>query len=269
MAKLKAAVLQLPSIGMSSTRLYRYVRQAHKESVKLLLLGEYLLNPFFHELKTLSISMIKEQSDHQMKLLRELAKTHAMTIVASIIIVKKREPYKMIVKVSPSSVSYYEQQILLDYKHWDEKSFFANKIGPLLTPPVFKVDGVRCAIIAGFELHFDQFFTMLENKNVDLILVPSVSTFDSNQRWQELVKMRAFTHNSYILRANRIGEYSDNKHQWKFYGDSLFCNPDGMIEDSLGNTEELMIVEIDHKEVVYARKSWGFKDALKLRRESI
>ncbi len=263
---LKAAVLQLPSIGMSSTRLYRYVRQAHKSGVKLLVLGEYLLNPFFHELRTLSISMIKEQSDHQMKLLRELAKTHEMTIVASIIIVKKKQPYKMIVRVSAQSVSYYQQQILLNYKHWNEESFYANEIKELLPPPVFKIEGIRCAILAGFELHFDTFFTMLESKNIDMIIVPSVSTFDSNQRWQELIKMRSFTNNCYILRANRIGEYQDGDFEWKFYGDSLFSSPNGEIEAFLRNTEELMIVEVDHKKVLEAKKSWGFKEAIKKRR---
>ncbi|MEA3523443.1 MAG: carbon-nitrogen hydrolase family protein [Campylobacterota bacterium] len=263
---LRAAILQLPSIGMSSTRLYRYVRQAHKEGVKLLVLGEYLLNPFFHELRTLSIAMIKEQSEHQMKLLRELAKTHDMTIVAAIVIVKKREPYKMIVKVSPHSISYYEQQILLNYKHWDEEQFYANEKKALFTPPVFKIDGVRCAIMAGFELHFDALFALLENKNIDCLIVPSISTFESHQRWQELVKMRSFTHNYYILRANRIGEYQEGKHQWKFYGDSLCTSPEGIIQSHLGNTEELMIVDIDHKEVLQARKSWGFKDAMKVRK---
>jgi predicted amidohydrolase len=266
---LKAAVLQLPSIGMSSTRLYRYVRQAHKSGVKLLVLGEYLLNPFFHELRTLSIGMIKEQSEHQMNLLRELAKTHDMIIVASIIVVKKKQPYKMIAKVSPQSVSYYQQQILLNYKHWNEENFFANEVKELLSPSVFKIDGIRCAIMAGFELHFDSFFTMLESKNIDLLIVPSVSTFESNQRWQELIKMRSFTNNFYILRANRIGEYQDGEYQWKFYGDSIFSSPDGIIESHLGNTEELMIVEVDHKKVLEAKKSWGFKDALKKRRHKI
>jgi len=264
-AKLKAAVLQLPSIGMSSTRLYRYVRQAHKEGVKLLVLGEYLLNPFFHELQTLSIGMIKEQSEHQMKLLRELAQTHDMSIVAAIVTVKKKEPYKMIVKVSPSSVSYYEQQILIAYKHWNEADFFANKVQRLRTPPVFKIEGIRCAIMAGFELHFDAFFEMLDNRNIDLLIVPSVSTFDSNERWQELLKMRSFTHNIYILRANRIGEYLEGEYQWKFYGDSILTSPEGNIESHLGNAEELMIAEINHKKVLEARKSWGFKDAVKVR----
>ncbi len=265
MATIKAAVLQLPNIGMSSTRLYRYVRQAHKEGVKILLLGEYLLNPFFHELKSLSLSMIKEQSEHQLAMLKELSQTHDMVIVASLVAVKKRAPYKMIVKVAPNSVSYYEQQLLINYAHWNEAAYFANVHEALKTPPVFSVDGIKCAIMAGFELHFDALFTMLEQKKIDLLLVPSVSTFESHRRWQELIKTRAFTHNIYILRANRIGEYHEGEHVWKFYGDSILCDPNGMLVSRLGNTEELMVVDIEHQEVVEARKGWGFRDAMRQR----
>ncbi len=262
MPKLRAAALQLPSIGMSSTRLYRYVRQAHKSGVRLLLLGEYLLNPFFHELRTLSLGMIKEQSEHQLSVLKELSQTHDMTIVASLVVVRKRRPYKMIVKVSPASISYYEQQLLINYPHWNEADFFANERNVLKEPLVFSVDGVRCAVMGGFELHFDSLFGMLDSKNIDLLVVPSVSTFESNQRWQQLIAMRAFTHHCYILRANRIGDYQEGAHQWRFYGDSLCVSPEGGVIAHLGNTEELMIVDIDHKEVVAARRGWGFKESL-------
>ena len=85
-----AAVLQLNSQGMSSTKLYNNIRIASKKGVKLLLLGEYVLNPFFKELQSMSKSMIKEQATHQIKMLKELSTTYSMTIVAPLIIVKKK-----------------------------------------------------------------------------------------------------------------------------------------------------------------------------------
>jgi nitrilase len=268
-AAIKAAVLQQPNIGMSSTRLYRYVRQAHKEGVRVLLLGEYLLNPFFHELKSLSLSMIREQSEHQLSMLKELSQTYDMVIVAPLVMVRKKAPYKVIIKVAPNSVHYYDQQVLINYSHWNEAAYFANETEKLKAPPVFMVDGIRCALMAGFELHFDALFEFLDEKKIDLLLVPSVSTFESHQRWQELIKMRAFTHNTYILRANRIGEYHEGKYAWKFYGDSLFCDPNGEIIAHLRNTEELMVVSVDHHNVMVARKEWGFFEARRRRQNLI
>lgn len=262
---MRAAVLQLSAQGMSSTKLYNYIRIAHKHGVKVLLLGEYILNPFFKELQELSTAMIQEQALHQIKVLKELSQTYKMVIVAPIIIVKKGEVFKTIAKFSPSSTAYYEQQILINYPHWNEEKFFANEITEIGSPLIFKVDGFKFAIMSGFELHFDDIFSHISSKGVDCVLLPSVSTFDSYERWKALILSRSFTHNCYILRANRIGEYVDKNHTWNFYGDSLLASPDGELLEHLGNKEELMIVDMSHTNVLRARKSWGFRDALNKR----
>jgi len=247
---------------MSSTKLYNYIRIANKQGVKVLLLGEYILNPFFKELKTLPLSMIKEQALHQIKVLKELAFTYKITIVAPLIVVKKEKVYKTIAKFAPSSTSYYQQQLLINYPHWNEEKFFANETKAIQTPLMFKVEGFKFAVMSGFELHFDEMFQHLSSKNIDCILVPSVSTFDSYERWKALILSRAFTHNCYILRANRIGEFADKNSSWNFYGDSLLASPSGELLEHLGNKEELMIVDMRHSEVVQARKVWGFKEII-------
>jgi predicted amidohydrolase len=262
---MRAAVLQLNTQGISSTKLYNYIRIASKKGVKLLLLGEYVLNPFFHELKEMSISMIHEHAQHQIKVLKDLAKTYKLTIVAPLVVIKKKKIYKVVAKFAPSSSAYYEQQILINYPHWNEEKFFQNSIKKLQTPLTFKIDGFKFAIISGFELHFDALFTSLRSKNIDCILAPSISTFESYDRWKALVTTRSFTNNCYILRANRIGEYQAKEFTWNFYGDSILSSPNGEILNHLGNTEELMIVDMNHTDVIQSRRSWGFKEALKKR----
>jgi len=262
---MKAAVLQLNAQGMSSTKLYNYIRIAHTKNVKVLLLGEYVLNPFFKELQKMSLSMIAESAKHQIKILKELSSTYKMTIVVPLVIVKKNEIYKTIAKFSPSSTTYYNQQILINYAHWNEEKFFSNSIETLQMPMSFKIDGFKFAVLSGYELHFDELFILLSQKNIDAILVPSVSTFESAQRWNSLIKSRAFTQNCYILRANRIGEYQDKEFTWKFYGDSILASPDGEELAHLANKEELMIVDMSHTTVVQTRRTWGFKEAIKKR----
>lgn len=256
---MKAAVLQLSAQGMSSTKLYNYIRIAHKNGVKVLLLGEYTLNPFFHELKTLSASMIQEQALHQIKVLKELANSYDITIVTPLVVVKKEKIYKTVAKFSPNGAKYYFQQLLINYPHWNEEKFFANPKSTFATPLIFTVNGFRFSILSGFELHFDEAFRHIDEKNIDCLLVPSVSTFDSYERWKSLILTRAFTHNCYILRANRIGEYADKEHIWQFYGDSLLASPDGELVEHLGNKEELMIVDMQRSAVAKSKKIWGFR----------
>ncbi len=262
---MKIAALQLPSMGISSTRLYKYVRNAHKQGVKLLLLGEYLLNPFFKELEHVVPAMIKEQSEHQLAILKELSSEYGMTIVAPIVMIRKKEPYKTIVKIAPSSISYYDQQLLINYPHWNEEKFYSNAVLPLHSPLIFSIENIKFAVMGGFELHFDELWNYVSEKNVDVVLLPSIATFESNKRWQELIKMRAFTKNCYVLRANRVGEYIEKEYSWKFYGNSLLASPDGIIESQLKDIEELMVVEVEHNAVIESRRTWGFKESVKKR----
>ena len=171
----------------------------------------------------------------------------------------------MIVKVNGRSVVYYPQQFLINYPHWNEEKFFNNPIEAIKPPMIFACEGFKFAVMGGYETHFDPMWDAVTSKVVDVVLVPSASTFESHNRWRELIKTRAFTHNCYILRANRVGEYFDEQSAWKFYGDSMIVSPDGEIEADLGNTEELLIVDLDRKSLSESRKGWGFKEALRKR----
>ncbi len=262
---MKVALLQLPSIGMGSNKLDSYIKAAHSKDVKLIMLGEYILNPFFKELVNTPINLIKEQSSFQLEYLKEQAKKYGITIVAPIVIVKKKELFKSIAKIAPTSTTYYNQQLLINYPHWNEEKFFANPIEPLHEMMTFSLNGFKFGVMAGFESHFDELWSSVESKNLDCVIVPSASTFDSHNRWRELLKMRAFTHNCYILRINRVGEYHDDSHAWKFYGDSMVLNPDGDIDLDLANTEELMIIELDKTHLNESRRDWGFRAAIKKR----
>jgi len=262
---MRAAILQLPSIGMGSNKLDSYARVANQKGVKLILLGEYLLNPFFKELIQMPLNMIAEQSAHQIENLKTLAAKYELTFVAPIVTVKKKECTKMIAKINGRGVTYYPQQFLINYPHWNEEKFFNNPVEAIKPPMIFACEGLKFAVMSGFETHFDPLWQAVDSKMVDVVLVPSASTFESHNRWRELIKTRAFTHNCYILRANRVGEYCDEKHAWKFYGDSMVVSPDGEVEADLGNTEELLIVDLDRKTLTESRKGWGFKEALRKR----
>jgi predicted amidohydrolase len=98
------------------------------------------------------------------------------------------------------------------------------------------------------------------------LLLPTAATFDSHNRWREILKTRAFTHNLYILRANRVGEYLDKEIKWKFYGDSMLVDPMGEVKAMLEDKESLMVVEVSRKEVREAKRLWGFHRQLKKRK---
>ena len=108
------AALQLSTLPMSASKLDYYFRICQKKSVKLVLLSEYALNSFFKELESTPKSMIKEQSNHKIKVLKELSLKYNLTIVAPIVHIKSNELYKSTIKVSPKSILYIPGSVLGD-----------------------------------------------------------------------------------------------------------------------------------------------------------
>ncbi|WP_292663783.1 carbon-nitrogen hydrolase family protein [Nitratifractor sp.] len=265
MKTLTVAALQLPTLGMNATRLEFYLKNATERGARVILLGEYVLNHFFRELEGIPRSMVKEQSRKHTELLQRLAKEYDVVFVAPIVRIEKKRYYKTIAKIGAKKVDYYRQQILIPYDHWNEAAFFSNEVAPLKDPMIFRIDGFRIAVLGGYELHFDPLWERLDRRKVDLVLLPTASTFGSHNRWRTLIKGRAFLHGVYILRANRLGEFSEGENRWRFYGDSMLVDPEGEVEMMLEDKESMLVETIEKKAVKEHRKSWRFREALEVR----
>ncbi len=265
---IKVAALQFATLPMSDAKIDYYLRACKRDNVKIAVLGEYVLNSFFKEIEKMTLSMVREQSNHKIKILKALSKKHDIVIIAPLILFKGDKKYKVIAKFSSHSIRYYYQNFLINYRHWNEEEFFDNEIKNSLEFMTFFVDGVKFGVIFGFEIHFDPIWINLLKKNVDCVLIPSVSTFNSLEKWNMILKTRAFLNGVYIVRVNRIGEYKDQNGKWEFYGNSSLICPDGKIDSYLGNKEEMLIADISKKNASYAKRVWGFRNHL-LKRELI
>jgi len=269
MKDLVVGALQLPTLGMNATRLEFYLRKAKERNTKVMLFPEYVLNHFFRDLENISENMVKEQTKQHLKALKEFATEYDMTFIAPIVLFKGSKMYKTIAKITDKSTVFYHQQILISYKHWDEQSFFDNPIAPLKEPMIFRQDGYKIAVMAGFELHFDYFWDIVRKKRVDIVLLPTASTFSSHKRWIELIKSKAFLYGCYILRANRLGEFSEKDIKWRFYGDSMLVNPEGEIEMILEDRESMLIEDISKVMIKEHRNSWKFLQEIEKREKLI
>ncbi|MCV6606746.1 MAG: carbon-nitrogen hydrolase family protein [Campylobacterales bacterium] len=256
---LNIASLQLPSLSYDSGKIDYYMTIAKRENVKVFVLGEYVLSLFFKDLENSPISFINEQSKHHIEALKKMAKVYNMHIVAPIVTVYKKKPKKILAVFTPTSMKKYEQQILMDYKHWNEEKFFNNEKQEEFKPLIFTVDGIKLGVIFGYELHFDHIWAEFRKKGVDCVIMPTVSTFESSKRWRDITRTRAFLNQYYVLRVNRIGSHMEKDTEWKFYGDSFFCNPYGEIEDYLGSKEELLFSTVKKEVLKTARSDWKFQ----------
>ena len=262
---MKIAALQLPTLPLSNKKLRDYLQKASSNGAKVVVLGEYVLNNFFKELVTMQKNMIDIQSKHKIEALESFAKEFDLHIVAPIVIVNNNKIYKAVAHFSPTETTYKNQEFLINYNHWDEESFFDNEPSSEISVLNFSLNGLNFAVINGFEIHFDPVWLEILKKDTDIVLIPSASTFGSNQRWNEILKTRAFINSLYVLRVNRIGSYQDEGSFWNFYGETYLINPDGFIEETLDSNEDMLIAEIDIRELRESHSSWKFKEYLKKR----
>lgn len=262
---LSVAILQISTLSYQSAKINYYLSIARSKKCEILLIGEYVANLFFKEIEKMPLGFIKDQSQKQIDNLTKLSEIYNITIIAPIVDVKGDKLYKTTYRFTKGKKDSFNQQALIDYPHWNEERFFANETKPFTPPYYFLLNDFRIGVVAGYELHFDRIWLEVAKKNLDLVLVPTASTFESSPRWQTLLKMRAFNASCYIARANRLGVYEEKNHKWKFYGNSLVANPFGEIDDELDDEEGLLIATIDKNRVTEAKKAFGFIRAIKKR----
>ncbi|QKG28840.1 carbon-nitrogen hydrolase family protein [Campylobacter sp. RM16187] len=258
----KICALQLATQPMSDSRLDYYFKMCADEDARLVVLGEYVLNSFFKELETMPKSIIKEQSERKKESLLNLASKYDLTIVAPFVLSKGKEFIKVVAKFNNSGVKFHEQQILMPYSHWNEAKFFNNAQEDKINFMTFMHEKFKIGVMFGYESHFDPAWAYMMNKKVDIIVMPTASTFFSENRWEELLKTRAFTNNTYILRVNRVGNHKVTAGQWNFYGDTMLIDPLGEVEASLGNGEEMLLAKVSKQKIGNARNLWEFRKIL-------
>ncbi len=249
---MKIAILQTDNLPFDKAKLSFFIQNAKKNGANLILLPEYVLNRFFKELEKTPVSFIKNQTAHQIKHLKHLSLIYNVSIIAPVVKIINDKKYKVIAKID-KNIKYYYQQVYMPYSHWREDRFFDKKED---VPFVFMSEGIKFGVMFGFEAHMEKFWHYFSSKKVECVLIPSVGTFNSYERWLEIFKSKAFLNHLYVMRANRIGKYKD----WEFYGKSFAIDPEGEIINILGGREEIAIIEINKKRIKEAKKEWQFKN---------
>lgn len=237
----------------------RYLSDAfkkHKRQIDLVVLGDFVANKFFKEYS--SKTPLKREFSTQEKYFSTLAKKYSTTIITPLIEYKGDKFYKSILIADSNQNRFYQASHLMDFSHWNEMAFFDNSL-KAKEPLIFSVANLKVSVIFGWEAHFDEVFIKLRKKGVDVLIIPTASTFSSNARWAKLLAMRSFLNSCFIVRANRVGSYVEGSIEWKFYGESFIAMPDGSLVDMLGDKEGILVSEISENALQEIKGVWKFR----------
>ncbi len=124
---MKIAILQTDNLPYDKAKLSFLIQNAKKNGANLIVLPEYVLNRFFKKLEKTPLSFIKNQTNHQIKHLKHLAKIYNITIIAPIVKVINNKKYKVIAKIDKKTRYYYRQYLCL-IRTGMKKNFLIKKM---------------------------------------------------------------------------------------------------------------------------------------------
>lgn len=267
---MRVVIAQVGAMPLQEEVLRGYYKYLERGS--LVLHPEYVFDLFFSLLKSTPREIIYQLYTQKLDLLKNLAFEYDLKMIVPLIASKEDGLYKQIAIIDSYGMEFYTQQILIDYPHWDESTFFSSPIERVSSPHTFEFQGLRIGVMFGFEAHFDAMWLDLKQKNTDLVIVPTASAYDSSDRWECLLRSRALCNGCMIIRVNRTGrvclddvrasrngESDDFDHDIEFYGQSFVVNPDGEIVLKMKDKDELVYFDVCLQDILSQAKDWGFR----------
>lgn len=127
--------------------------------------------------------------------------------------------------------------------------------------PVFDLGICRLGVATCWDQWFPEVARMLTLNGAEIILYPTaIGSEPVNQglvtrdAWQLVMKAHAVTNGVFVGAVNRVG--TENK--ILFYGSSFLSDPFGRIIAEGGDSEEVIVAEVDLKMIMQARDSFHF-----------
>lgn len=252
---MKIAIVQCGYLAQKSVE--NFLKYQQKGTI--VVFPEYAFDAFFAP---------DPKNDYQKNLifLKNAAKIYSLSIIAPLIVPDpKREGFvKKIAHIMPTKTTFYEQQRLINFQHWDEKNFFKNTFDALQDPMIFRKNGIKFGVIFGFEMHYDELFVRMQNSGVQIVLIPCASAFASHDRWLMIAKTRALCNGMMIVRANKIGKFEIDGRAHEFYGKSFVINADGSVFEEMDTKESVLAFDITKKQLDTAAAEWNFAQKAEL-----
>lgn len=144
--------------------------------------------------------------------------------------------------------------------HFYERDYFTpgNEGFPVFDTSIGKVAQIVC-----FDRHYPESWRTCALKGADLIVTAAANeTTEPSDVFQWEIRIPAFQNSVNCLMVNRVGVEG----ALDFCGESIFAGPDGGVVALAGNSEQLLLADLDFEKAVQIRRE---KQYMSLRRSDI
>jgi N-carbamoylputrescine amidase len=237
------------------------IEEAGKKRVQVLCMQEVFTQPYFCPSQDAKWYAAVERipDGPTTKMMQELAKKHAMVIVAPIYEEDMNGVYYNTAAVIDADGKYlgkYRKTHIPQVAGFYEKFFFKPGNSGY---PVFDTAYCRLGVYICYDRHFPEGWRALALNGAEYIVNPSATVAGLSQYLWNLEQPAAAVANGvYVGACNRVGTEAP----WnigKFYGSSYFVNPRGkIIAQASEDKDELVTGDMDMEMVREVRNLWQF-----------
>lgn len=111
---------------------------------------------------------------------------------------------------------------------------------------------VGCAIC--FDMRFSDLFSALARRGVDIVSLPSAFALQTGKdHWDVLCRARAIETQAYVVAPAQVGTYTSNGQARMTYGNSLVCDPWGLVVARASNAPGYVSARIQRSQIDNAR----------------
>jgi predicted amidohydrolase len=245
----KIAALQLDPVWEDRQANYKkvqkFARSAHEQAVDWLVLPEMFATGF-----SMDASVTAEAEDGPtVSFVKALVEKYHMGVVAGLVLKNRQGPARnMSLAVGKDGVEHRYTKTHL-FSHLDEH--LCHQAGP--GPQVFPMSEFQAACFLCYDLRFPELFRLVVNDCQVMVLIASWPQ-SRQHHWDCLLPARSIENQCYFVGVNRIGHGGGLVYK----GGSAIYGPMGEILAHAGESEGLIVAEIDARHVYDTRADFPF-----------
>ena len=148
----------------------------------------------------------------------------------------------------------YRKQYIFGFSSGESKIVSpGNKI------EIIKSPWGKIALSICYDLRFPELYRKMLNKGAEIYLITAGWPVLRIDHWQKLIKARAVENQSFFIGCNGVGKQTDAI----LGGHSIIVDPNGGVVKELDSSEEVVIVEINEKQIVETRTKFPVLNDIK------
>jgi predicted amidohydrolase len=117
----------------------------------------------------------------------------------------------------------------------------------VVATPFGNVVGTTC-----YDLRFPGLWMEISDRKADMVIVPAAWPATRREHWRLLTSARAVEHQIFVVAVNAVGTQTGSE----LGGYSRVVDPAGNVLGECGNSEQVLIVDLDPAQVVEVRKEF-------------